>query len=45
MPAQTVMFVTNAFTREKQAAKNVRYLLPGEETSVRDPRAHWFVLD
>jgi len=45
MPAQTVMFVTNTFTKEKQTAKNVHYLLPGEETSVRDPRAHWFILD
>ncbi len=29
MPAQTVMFLTDSFTLEKQNEKNIRYVLPG----------------
>ncbi|MBI4085019.1 MAG: glycosyltransferase family 39 protein [Candidatus Liptonbacteria bacterium] len=34
MPAQTVMFVTDTFTTEKQQAKNIHYTLPGEEKNI-----------
>ena len=32
--AQTVMFVTDTFRSEEQAAKNIHYLLPGEEKNI-----------
>ncbi|MEK7546687.1 MAG: glycosyltransferase family 39 protein [Patescibacteria group bacterium] len=34
MPAQTVMFITNTFLSEGQKAKNIRYILPGEEKNI-----------
>ncbi len=34
MPAQTVMFLTNSFTAAGQAAANIHYLLPGEESQI-----------
>jgi hypothetical protein len=34
MSAQTVMFITDAFEPEEQAAKNIHYLLPTEEGSI-----------
>jgi hypothetical protein len=30
MPAQTVMFITDTWTPDKQAAKNIFYLTPAE---------------
>ena len=34
MPAQTVMFITDTYTPEKQKEKNVHYVLPVEESSI-----------
>jgi 4-amino-4-deoxy-L-arabinose transferase-like glycosyltransferase len=34
MPAQTVMFITDTFEPEEQAAKNIHYLLPNEEGGI-----------
>jgi hypothetical protein len=34
MPAQTVMFLTDTFEPDEQAAKNIHYLLPNEESSI-----------
>jgi len=34
MPAQTVMFITDTFEPEDQAAKNIHYVLPNEESSI-----------
>lgn len=34
MPAQTVMFVTDTFTPEKQRVKNIYYVLPQEEDNL-----------
>jgi len=34
MPSQTVMYITDTYTGEKQRAKNIYYILPGEEKSV-----------
>ncbi|OGY99461.1 MAG: hypothetical protein A2945_01225 [Candidatus Liptonbacteria bacterium RIFCSPLOWO2_01_FULL_52_25] len=34
MPSQTVMFITDTFTPEKQAANNIRYILPGDEDTI-----------
>jgi 4-amino-4-deoxy-L-arabinose transferase-like glycosyltransferase len=34
MPAQTVMFITDTFDPEEQAAKNIHYVLPGEENGI-----------
>ena len=31
MPAQTVMFITQTYTKERQRDKNLHYILPGEE--------------
>jgi hypothetical protein len=36
MPAQTVMFITDTFEPEEQAAKNIHYVLPGDETGIPD---------
>ncbi|MGC1187830.1 MAG: glycosyltransferase family 39 protein [Candidatus Acidiferrales bacterium] len=34
MPAQTIMFITDTFGAEEQAAKNIHYVLPDEESSI-----------
>ena len=34
MPAQTVMFITDTYTPEKQRAKNIYYVLPENENSI-----------
>jgi hypothetical protein len=34
MPAQTVMFITDTFTKEKQIKKNIRYLLPNQTNQI-----------
>ncbi len=34
MPSQTVMFITDTFTKEGQAAKNIHYVLPDEEKNI-----------
>jgi len=34
MPAQTVMFITGTSMPEGQKAKNIRYILPGEERNI-----------
>lgn len=39
MPAQTVMFITDTYTREKQLEKKIFYILPGEEGLIREPNA------
>jgi len=39
MPAQTVMFITRTYTKERQKEKNVFYILPGEEKNIREPNA------
>lgn len=44
MPAQTVMFITQTFTGEKQEEKNIFYILPGEEQFIRERNAMIFPL-
>ena len=39
IPAQTVMFVSQTYTKERQKGKNVFYILPGEEKFIREPNA------
>lgn len=39
IPAQTVMFVTETYTAEKQKEKNVFYILPGEEKLITERNA------
>ena len=39
MPAQTVMFISQTYTEEKQKEKNVFYILPGEEKYITHPNA------
>ncbi|MBU6501119.1 MAG: glycosyltransferase family 39 protein [Patescibacteria group bacterium] len=34
MPAQTVMFITDTYSSENQNLKNIKYILPNEETSI-----------
>jgi hypothetical protein len=34
MPSQTVMFITDTFTKEKQLEKNVYYITPEEEKNI-----------
>ncbi|MBM3257390.1 MAG: hypothetical protein FJY98_03670 [Candidatus Liptonbacteria bacterium] len=34
MPAQTVMFITDSFTPEKQKEKNIHYLLPADRATI-----------
>ena len=34
MPSQTVMFITDTFTADKQAAKNVHYVSPDQESTI-----------
>ncbi len=36
MPAETVMFITDTFTQEKQKEKNIYYLLPSQENQIND---------
>ncbi len=43
MPAQTVMFMTDTFTPEKQAAKNIHYVLPKDQSSVPSDAVVFFV--
>jgi len=44
MPAQTVMFITGTYTKEKQNDKNLHYILSGEENSVKENNAVIFKL-
>jgi len=44
MPAQTVMFITDTFTPEKQKEKNIFYLLPGQEQDRSENDALFFYL-
>ncbi|MBI4117426.1 MAG: glycosyltransferase family 39 protein [Parcubacteria group bacterium] len=44
MPAQTVMFITQTYTQERQKEKNVFYILPGEENSIKESNAVLFKL-
>ena len=44
MPAQTVMFITDSFTPEKQQLKHIHYVLPGHEDTI-PPDAHVFTID
>jgi len=44
MPSQTVMFITDTFTPEKQAAKNIHYLLYNQE-SLAPPGAYVVVIE
>lgn len=44
MPAQTVMFITDSFTQEKQREKNIHYILPGHENEVPEG-ATTFIID
>jgi hypothetical protein len=44
MSTQTVMFMTDTFTPEKQAAKNLHYVLEKDEASITDPGAAIFYL-
>ncbi len=37
--AQTVMFLTDSFTREEQSRKNIRYVLPSEGVPIPDSAA------
>ena len=37
MPAQTVMFLTDTFTPDKQEKRNLHYLLPDQEFQIPDP--------
>ena len=39
MPAQTVMFITQTYTKERQREKNVFYILPGEEKTITQRNA------
>ena len=34
MPSQTVMYITDTYTKEKQAAKNIFYIIPENEDSI-----------
>ncbi len=43
MPAQTVMFLTDTFTAEKQNEKNLHYLLPGQESQIIDRERSYIV--
>lgn len=45
MPSQTVMFITDTFTPEKQKEKNIYYLLPDQESQVKDTNAAVFYLE
>lgn len=38
MPAQTVIFITDTFSTEKQKAKNIIYLLPEEKDKILCPK-------
>ena len=44
MPAQTVMFITDSFTPEKQRMRNIHYILPGHENDIPDG-ARTFTID
>ncbi len=39
MPAETIMFITDTFTQEKQKEKNIYYLLPSQEKEINDKNA------
>ena len=45
MPSQTVMFITDTFTPEKQKEKNVYYILSEQEKDITDPNAVIFYLE
>ncbi|MDP3991499.1 MAG: glycosyltransferase family 39 protein [Candidatus Colwellbacteria bacterium] len=39
MPTQTVMFLTDTFTPEKQARKNIHYIIPGDVEKTQIPKS------
>lgn len=45
MPSQTVMFITDTFTPEKQKAKNVHYIFPEQESSINNKNSLVFYLE
>lgn len=44
MPAQTVMYITDSFTPQKQQQKNIHYILPGHEGEI-PTGAQTFIID
>lgn len=42
MPTQTIMFITDSFTPEKQKEKNIFYILPEKEKSIPQDAKHVF---
>jgi hypothetical protein len=45
MPAQTIIFITDTFTPEKQKEKNMHYILPSQEDQIKDGDAVVFYLE
>jgi hypothetical protein len=45
MPAQTVMFITDSFTTQKQVEKNIHYILPDQESFIKEKNALIFYLE
>jgi 4-amino-4-deoxy-L-arabinose transferase-like glycosyltransferase len=45
MPSQTVMFITDTFTPEKQKEKNIYYILPGQESQIKNSNTLLFYLE
>jgi hypothetical protein len=44
MPAETVMFITDTYNQAGQTAKNVHYVLPGEESAIPQQGVNVFTL-
>ncbi len=45
MPAQTVMFISNSFTKEDQEKNNVHYILPDGETAIPNGKSTVFYME
>jgi 4-amino-4-deoxy-L-arabinose transferase-like glycosyltransferase len=43
MPSQTVMFLTDTFTPDKQQAKNIHYVVPGDGTVIPENSLEYYV--
>jgi len=43
MPSQTVMFITDSFTSQKQQEKNIRYVLEKNEASIPKDASHFYL--
>ncbi len=43
MPSQTVMFITDTFTAEGQAKKNIYYVLPKDENSIPEGALKFYI--